>query len=109
MSLDVTSNAAEVSHDLAAALVDDAASRANHAASTEALRLVDPRTPRRTGRLAAGLRVVSASDGWALVDAVPYSVVVDARTGFATRTIIAAEDTLVGIYEDALQEAFDAL
>lgn len=107
MSLAVTTNAAQVAADLDGSVVDDAAERADRAAAAEALALIDPRTPRRTGRLAAGLRVVAASHGWAVVDAVPYAPTVDARTGFATKTVRDNTDRLVAIYDRELQEEFN--
>ena len=109
MPLDITSNAAQVANDLDGALVDAAAERANSTAADLAQRLVDPRTPRRSGRLAAGLRTVVASDGWALVNAVPYATVVDARTGYATRTVLDNEARLVEVYDNELQAAFDTV
>lgn len=109
MSLDFTSNAAEVGRGLSGSLVDDAAERANRAAAELAAALVDPRTPRRTGRLAAGLRTVSASDSWALVNAVPYAPKVDARTGYATRTVLDNQARLVAIYDRELQTEFDTI
>lgn len=105
--LDVTSNADQVAADLTAGLVDDAVERANRAAADEALGLVDPRTPRRTGRLAAGNQAVVVTTGWAIVNAVPYAPKVDARTGFASRTIRDNEDRLVDIYDRELQTEFN--
>lgn len=107
MPLDITSNAAEVAADLAPSLVDDAAERANQAAADEALSLVDSQTPRRTGTLAAGNRAAVASDGWAVVNAVPYASVVNARTGYASKTLIDNGVRLVAIYDRELQQEFD--
>lgn len=107
--LDITTNADDVANDLVGAVVDVAAERANTAAAAEAARLVDPRTPRRSGRLAAGLRVVVAEQSWALVNAVPYAPVVDARTGYATKTVLDNEARLVDIYNTELQHEFDRI
>lgn len=107
--LDLTSNADDVASQLAGDVVDEAAERAHRVAAAEGLSLVDRAAPRRTGRMANGLRVDVRTDGWAVVDAVPYAAAVDARTGFATRTILNAEDRLALIYEDELQESFDSI
>lgn len=109
MPVDVSSNAAQVANDLDGSLVDAAAERANRDAADLALALVDPRTPRRSGRLAAGLRTVVATEGWAVVDAVPYASVVDARTGFATKTVLDNEARIVEVYDTALQATFDSM
>lgn len=105
----VDSNAEEVSRDLLG-VVDDATAAADEEAARTALDLVAPKTPRRTGRLAAGLRsVVVSSGGFDLVDAVPYAPAVDERTGFATETILDAEATFAAIYERHTQERLDAI
>lgn len=109
MPLDITSNAATVAVDLEPSLVDDAAERAHRAAADEALALIDSQTPRRTGRLAAGLRVAVASDGWAVVDAVPYATVVNTRTGFASKTLVDNEARIIAIYDRELQQELDTL
>lgn len=107
MPLDVDSNADQVAADLVG-LVDVAQAEADRQAADVALALVDPRTPRRTGVLAAGLRsVVAPTGGFAVVDAVPYASVVDARTGFASDTLAKAEATLAEVYDRHLQARFD--
>lgn len=108
MTFDVTSNADEVATGLDGRIVDAAVEQANRDAADLAFALVNPRTPRRSGRLAAGLRVVVADEGWALVDPVPYATIVDARTGFATRTVIENEQKILTPYETQLQAAFDS-
>jgi hypothetical protein len=109
MPLDVSSNAAEVARDLDGAAVTAAAERANRQAADLALALVAPGTPRRSGTLAAGLRTVVASEGWALVDAVPYASIVDARTGFATKKVLDNQARIVDVYDIELQATFDRM
>lgn len=104
-----TSNAEEVADDLLG-VVDPALADADAEAADLALSLVDPKTPRRSGRLAAGLRsTVAAEGGFDLVDEVPYAAKVDARTGFATDTILNADAAFGALYDTHLQRAFDAL
>lgn len=109
MSLDITSNAAQVAATMDPVLVDDAARRADVEAADTALALITPQTPRRTGRLAAGGRVAVASAGWAYVNAVAYATVVNARTGFATKTLQDQETKITAIYDRELQTEFDTL
>lgn len=109
-SLDITTNADQVAADLVG-VVEDAVARADQEAAETALRLVGPRTPRRSGALAAGLRTVVAPGGagFALVDAQPYAGYVDARTGFASETLANAEPVIADIYAASLQAGFDAV
>lgn len=108
MPLDITSNADQVAADLTGDLVDDAQAEADQEAADAALALVAPRTPRRTGALAAGLRsVVVPPGGFAIVAAEPYGGIVDARTGFASRTLVEAEPRIADIYATHLQAKFD--
>lgn len=108
MPLDFSTNADQVAADLTGDLVDVAQAEADQEAADRALALVDPKTPRRSGRLAAGLRaVVVSTGGWAVVDAVPYASVVDARTGFASETLHQAEAVLAEVYDNHLQAGFD--
>lgn len=107
--LSLDTNAGEVAADLSG-VVEAATRDADEEAAQTALAIVGPQTPRRSGRLAAGLRtVVVPAGGFELVDAVPYATVVDARTGFATERLRDAEETLAAIYERHLQERFDAV
>lgn len=106
MSFDVTSNADEVANALDG-VVDAAVGQAAPAAADLALALVDPRTPRRSGRLAAGNRVVVAGDDWTFLNSVPYASVVDARTGFASKTLQDNEQRLADLYGTQLQTTFD--
>jgi hypothetical protein len=107
--LDVSTNAEEVASGLLG-VVDDAAAEADEEAARLALDIVGPQTPRRTGRLAAGLRsVVVSTGGFDLVDDVPYASAVDARTGFASSTIVEAEASFAAIYDRHLQERLDAV
>lgn len=107
MGFDVTTNAVEVASDLDGRIVDAAVATANQQAADRAFALVDPRTPRRSGRLAAGLRTVSAADTWALVNTVPYASVVDARTGFASKTLRDNTEQILEVYDTQLQTALD--
>lgn len=108
MPLDFASNADQVAADLTGDLVDAAQADADQEAADVALGLVAPRTPRRTGVLAAGLRsVVAPAGGFSVVDAVPYATVVDARTGFATDTLAEAEPVIAEVYDKHLQARFD--
>lgn len=105
--LEVTTNAEEVASGLLG-VVEAATAEADEEAARKALDLVDRNTPRKTGRLASGLRaVVVAEGGFEVVDAVPYAPAVDARTGFASRTIAEADDTLAAIYDKHLQARLD--
>lgn len=91
-------------------LVEEATIDADQEAADYALTIVNPKTPRRSGRLAAGLRsVVVTTGGFDLVDAVPYSTVVDARTGFASETILAADAAFAAIYDKHVQARLDAI
>lgn len=100
-------NAGEVAADLSG-VVERATASADEEAARAALELVGPKTPRRSGRLAAGLRaVVAPKGGFDLVDAVPYANAVDARTGFATATLVEADATFAAIYDRHLQDQFD--
>lgn len=88
-------------------VVDEAASAADEEAARVALDLVGPRTPRRTGLLAAGLRSVAVAGGFELTAAEPYASYVDAATGFASETLLAAESTIEAIYERHTQDRLD--
>lgn len=107
--LDLSTNAEETGSGLLG-LVDEATRAADAEAADYALDIVGPRTPRRTGRLAAGLRsVVVSTGGFDLVDAVPYASAVDARTGFASDTIVAADAAFAAIYDKHAQTRLDAI
>lgn len=108
--MSVTSNAVEVADRLDGAAVTEAQAEADAAAAELALTLIRPDTPVDTGALLAGLdAIVIPEGGFAVVDAVPYAAIVDARTGFATDNLAAAEDRLAELYEDHLQDTFDRL
>lgn len=110
MALDVTSNADQVAPGMVGELVDQAQAAADAEAADTALALVGPKTPRRTGELAAGLRsAVVPTGGFELTAAAPYGGYVDARTGFATDTLIQADTVLTDIYAAHLQARFDQL
>src|SRR5688572_295200 len=101
---DLTTNAEAVGDGLLG-VVDEAVESADEEAADYALAIVGPKTPRRSGRLAAGLRsVVVSTGGFDLVDAVPYAPVVDARTGFASSTVLDAGEQFAAIYDRHLQE-----
>lgn len=101
---------AEETGDALLGLVDEATADADEEASAYALAIVNPRTPRRTGRLAAGLRsVVVTTGGFDLVDAVPYATAVDARTGFASETIVDADTAFAAIYDKHAQTRLDSI
>lgn len=107
--LSLSTNAGQVSDDLTG-VVDAAAQSADDDAARLALALVEPRTPRRTGRLAAGTRSGAVPEGgFAVVNAVPYAPVVEERTGFVSETIVAAETEFVEIYDRHLQTEFDSI
>ena len=105
--LRLDTDAGETAAGLAGAVVE-ASTAADVEAAATALTLVAPRTPRRTGRLAAGLRSdVVPAGGFDLTDPVPYAIPVNARTGFATDTIAAADSTFAAIYERHTQGRLD--
>jgi len=107
--LGLDTNAEEVSRSLLGVVVE-AVAEADEEAARAALDMVAPKTPRRSGRLAAGLRaVVESAGGFAIVDAVPYATVVDARTGFASQTLLDGEASILAIYDRHLQDEFDAV
>lgn len=81
----------------------------NAAAGRVALGEIDAETPRRTGTLAAGARCVADPFGFAYVNAVPYAVIVDARTGFASDTLVEREAAVAGVYQDHITEALASL
>lgn len=108
MVLSLDTDADRVAADLVG-VVDAAAAAAHVEAADLALRVVTPQTPRRTGRLVAGLRSVVVTNGFDLVDDVPYATVVDARTGFATKTLAAADHDITAVYDRHLQQHFDAI
>jgi hypothetical protein len=108
MPLDFTTNADQVGSDLTGEVVDVAQAEADQEAADRALALIGPKTPRRTGALAAGLRsVVVPTGGFAIVYAVVYATVVDARTGFASETLARADAVLAEVYDKRLQAHFD--
>lgn len=106
--LNLDTSAGEVASGLSG-LVDEAASDADEEAARTALAIIRPRTPVKSGRLLNGLDVVVVSGGFDVVDAVPYATAVDARTGFATRTLAAAGDEFAAIYDAHLQTRLDSL
>lgn len=108
MVLTLDTDAARVADDLGG-VVEDATRAADIEAADLALRLVSPKTPRRTGRLVAGLSSVVVTNGFDLVDPVPYATVVDARTGFATATFANAEAEFTALYDTHLQDRLDAI
>lgn len=91
-------------------VVEEAAAAADVEAARVALDLVAPRTPRQTGRLAAGLRSVAVpAGGFDLTATADYANVVNARTGFATRPLQANEAAFAAIYERHTQSRLDAV
>lgn len=107
--LNLDTNAGEVASGLSG-LVVEATATADEEAARTALALIRPRTPVRTGRLVGGLEaVVVPAGGFDVVDAVEYATAVDARTGFATRTLAAAGDEFADIYDRHLQTRMDQL
>lgn len=101
----LSTNADEVAAHLVGS-VDEAVADADVEVADYALDRIAAKTPRRTGRLAAGLRSVVVAGGFDIVDAVPYASVVDARTGFASETLVAAESDIAAIYDRHLQDRF---
>lgn len=108
--MELTHNAEEV-----AGRLEEAAGRlgdlegANADAGALALTAIDQETPRRTGTLAAGGRVVATALGFAYVNATPYAVIVDAKTGFATDTLREREAAIAGVYDNHVEEALASL
>lgn len=103
-------NTAELadSFDLAAGELADLEAT-NAAAGRLTLEHVDRETPRRTGTLAAGARCVADALGFAYVNATPYAVIVDTKTGFASDTLAKVESTIAGVYEDHVEAALAPL
>lgn len=107
--LSLDTNAGQVADDLSS-VVSPAIADGDEEAARYALALVDRKTPRRTGALAAGLRSDVVPDGgFAVTDPVPYATVVDARTGFASETLVEADAAIADIYDQHLQAAFDTI
>lgn len=105
--LELTTNADELGTQLVG-LVDEATSDADLEAADLAYDLVNPKTPRQTGRLAAGLRSVAVSaGGFDLTDPVDYAERVDNRTGFASETIAAAGQAFADLYDRHIQTKLD--
>jgi hypothetical protein len=104
--VELTSNAGEIADRLDAA-ADELAdlTAANEEAGRLGLEAIDAQTPRRTGTLAAGARSVADPYGFAYVNATPYAVHVDARTGFATDTLRLREETIASVYEEHIEAA----
>lgn len=108
--LDVDSNAAQVAAGLVGTVVDEAQRRADEAAAAYALSIIGPQTPRLTGALAAGLRSVAVPPGGFTITAPqPYGPTVDARTGFASATLRAADAQVTAIYDTELQTDLDTI
>lgn len=108
--MELTHNAEELAGSLEQAAGELADLEATNAeAGRVALEQIDGKTPRRTGTLAAGARCVADPFGFAYVNAVPYAVIVDTKTGFASDTLAEREAAIAAVYEEHITEAFASL
>lgn len=82
---------------------------AHTVAARVVLSAATPKTPRRTGRLAAGLRSVVGPHGFTIAAAAPYAAPVHAARPWVTDAIAATTDDQVDVYRGALVDIVNTI